>query len=66
LVASRAQVRVEYSSVAAFEPLARRLGIMDNVKAGVPRGAYHGVVTVRLGASKRKVHVALPLAQIKL
>ena len=64
--AGRAPVRVEYPSVSAFETAARRLGIMDNVKAGVPRVAYHGVVTVRMGASKRKVHVALPLAQVSL
>jgi alpha-1,3-mannosyl-glycoprotein beta-1,2-N-acetylglucosaminyltransferase len=57
-------VRVEYLSVARFEPMARRLGIMDNVKAGVPRGAYHGVVTVRI--SGRKVHVSPPLRDVKL
>jgi alpha-1,3-mannosyl-glycoprotein beta-1,2-N-acetylglucosaminyltransferase len=57
---------MEYASVNAFESFARRLGIMDNVKAGVPRGAYHGVITVRLGTNKRKVHVSLPLAQVNL
>ncbi|KAJ8599347.1 hypothetical protein CTAYLR_005357 [Chrysophaeum taylorii] len=42
-------VRIEYVTVedrpgASFPALARRLGIMDNVKAGVPRAAYRGVV----------------------
>lgn len=60
----RQPVRVEYSSVRAFEPVARQLGIMDNVKANVPRVAYHGVVTVRLGRNKRKVHVTLPLSKL--
>ena len=59
-------VRVEYSGQRGFEAAARRLGIMDNIKAGVPRGAYHGVVTVRLGPHKRKVHVAPPLREIQL
>ena len=26
-----------------------RAGVMDNIKAGVPRGAYRGIVTVRRG-----------------
>lgn len=42
-------VRLEYSGLedgpaASFPALARRLGIMDNIKAGVPRAAYRGVV----------------------
>jgi len=49
--------------VARFETVARRLGIMDNVKAGVPRVAYHGVVTVRMHG--RKVHVSPPIRDIK-
>ena len=59
-------VRVEYGAVSQFEHLARRLGIMDNVKANVPRVAYHGVVTVRLGPKKRKVYVTLPLEKTGL
>ena len=59
-------VRVEYGAVSQFENLARRLGIMDNVKANVPRVAYHGVVTVRLGPKKRKVYVTLPLEKTGL
>jgi alpha-1,3-mannosyl-glycoprotein beta-1,2-N-acetylglucosaminyltransferase len=59
-------VRVEYGDVRQFASVARKLGIMDNVKANVPRVAYHGVVTVRLGRNKRKVHVSLPLAKTGL
>jgi alpha-1,3-mannosyl-glycoprotein beta-1,2-N-acetylglucosaminyltransferase len=57
-------VRVDYGAARNFERAAQRLGIMDNVKAGCPRVAYHGVVTVRLGPDKRKVHVSLPLAEV--
>ena len=41
-------LRVEYhgfdTGSDCFERLAKLLGIMDNIKAGVPRTAYHGVV----------------------
>ena len=62
-------VRVEYHGLGAgsgFEGVARTLGIMDNIKAGVPRVAYHGVVTVRLGNTKQLVHVTPPLDQTGL
>lgn len=59
-------LRVEYSSVRTWESTAHRLGIMDNVKAGVPRCAYHGIVTVRLGPKKRLVHVTLPLNNLDI
>lgn len=45
-------VRVEYEGVeqgrGSFVDVARKVGIMDNVKAGVPRGAYHGVVPLSI------------------
>jgi len=41
-------LRIEYDRVddsrSGFPALARALGVMDNVKAGVPRAAYRGVV----------------------
>jgi alpha-1,3-mannosyl-glycoprotein beta-1,2-N-acetylglucosaminyltransferase len=40
--------RVEYRDVRDYESVSKRLGMMDDVKAGVPRGAYLGVVNVRL------------------
>ena len=47
---ARGTVRVEYDgSFAAYAALARRLGAMDNEKAGVPRGAYSGALRARRG-----------------
>ena len=37
-------LKIEYSSLDHFSRVARSLGVMDNVKAGVPRTAYKGVV----------------------
>lgn len=39
----------------SFEDLAHWSGAMDNIKAGVPRTAYHGIVTVWRGDCK--VHI---------
>jgi alpha-1,3-mannosyl-glycoprotein beta-1,2-N-acetylglucosaminyltransferase len=43
------EVRVMYralnTTIDSFEMLARKLGVMDNIKARVPRTAYKGVVT---------------------
>ena len=37
---------------AGFEKLARWAGVMDNIKANVPRTAYKGVVSLWIGSSK--------------
>lgn len=42
-------LRVPYSSRRDFERLAKLLGLMPELKAGVPRTAYRGVVTFRRG-----------------
>ncbi|CAM9116827.1 unnamed protein product, partial [Ectocarpus fasciculatus] len=43
------ELRVEYDSLtdglSSFPVIARRFGIMDNIKAGVPRTAYKGIVS---------------------
>ena len=39
-------VRVLYHTKTAFKKSAKTLGIMDDFKAGVPRMAYRGVVSV--------------------
>ena len=39
-------VRVLYHTKTAFKKSAKALGIMDDFKAGVPRMAYRGVVSV--------------------
>jgi len=58
------RVRVEYDgSFAAYARLARRLGAMDNEKAGVPRGAYRGVVELRRGAAT--VMLSPPLDRVR-
>ena len=38
-------VRVQYESEETFRSLANQLGIMNDIKAGVPRMAYRGVVS---------------------
>ncbi|XP_051991609.1 alpha-1,3-mannosyl-glycoprotein 2-beta-N-acetylglucosaminyltransferase-like isoform X1 [Xyrauchen texanus] len=37
--------RVQYSSRESFKVLARNLGVMDDLKSGVPRAGYRGVVS---------------------
>ncbi|KAL0961787.1 hypothetical protein UPYG_G00331730 [Umbra pygmaea] len=37
--------RVQYSSRDSFKILARNLGVMDDLKSGVPRAGYRGVVS---------------------
>ncbi|KAL1255772.1 hypothetical protein QQF64_013833 [Cirrhinus molitorella] len=37
--------RVQYSSRDSFKVLARNLGVMDDLKSGVPRAGYRGVVS---------------------
>jgi alpha-1,3-mannosyl-glycoprotein beta-1,2-N-acetylglucosaminyltransferase len=44
--------RISYNSHTAFEALAKQLGLMPELKAGVPRTAYRGVVTFRRGACR--------------
>ncbi|XP_075920549.1 alpha-1,3-mannosyl-glycoprotein 2-beta-N-acetylglucosaminyltransferase-like [Petromyzon marinus] len=50
--------RVTYRSADEFKAAARSLGLMDDLKAGVPRGAYRGVVSVMHAG--RRVHLAPP------
>jgi alpha-1,3-mannosyl-glycoprotein beta-1,2-N-acetylglucosaminyltransferase len=38
-----APVRLMYSSHTKLRALCKQLGVMDDLKAGVPRTAYHGV-----------------------
>ena len=49
-------VVVEYGSEREFESLAAQLWIMKDSKAGVPRTAYMGVVSLWVGETK--VHLA--------
>ena len=42
-----ATVLFHYGSVGEYPAIAHRFGYLDDVKAGVPRTAYHGVVTLK-------------------
>ncbi len=57
-----ADVRVTYNGLSDFERIARSLGIMDNIKAGIPRTAYKGVVEFRSGGGI--VFVSPPVKEI--
>ena len=45
--AEKGNVVVPYAGFADFQRLARRLGLMDDEKAGVPRTSYKGIVETR-------------------
>ena len=51
-------VRVTYSSNVDFEMIARRFGLMTDFKAGVPRMAYKGIVS--LARNKKRIFIAPP------
>ncbi|KAJ8366764.1 hypothetical protein AAFF_G00342570 [Aldrovandia affinis] len=50
--------RVQYSSRDSFKVLARNLGVMDDLKSGVPRAGYRGVVSFL--SRGRRVYLAPP------
>ncbi|XP_028820695.1 alpha-1,3-mannosyl-glycoprotein 2-beta-N-acetylglucosaminyltransferase-like isoform X2 [Denticeps clupeoides] len=50
--------RVQYSSRDSFKVLARNLGVMDDLKSGVPRAGYRGVVS--FFSRGRRVYLAPP------
>jgi alpha-1,3-mannosyl-glycoprotein beta-1,2-N-acetylglucosaminyltransferase len=43
-----ADVRVLYRDKAQLLQMCKSLGLMEDLKAGVPRTAYHGVLLVRM------------------
>ncbi|KAL3885503.1 hypothetical protein ACJMK2_025556 [Sinanodonta woodiana] len=53
------EVRITYQTKDEFTNIARRLGIMEDLKAGVPRAAYRGVVSFMFNG--QRVHVAPPV-----
>ena len=67
LARADAAVRVEYHGLDrgadCFERTARALGIMENIKAGVPRTAYHGVVMLRMGGRRVFIAPSYPVDQ---
>ena len=52
----RGNTRVSYGAFAEFQKLCRRLGIMEDLKAGVPRTGYRGVVILPVGGHKVRDH----------
>lgn len=50
--------RLQYSSKESFKMLAKNLGIMDDLKSGVPRGGYRGVVSFM--SRGRRIYLAPP------
>ncbi|XP_058504733.1 alpha-1,3-mannosyl-glycoprotein 2-beta-N-acetylglucosaminyltransferase a [Solea solea] len=50
--------RLQYSSKDSFKILAKNLGIMDDLKSGVPRTGYRGVVSFI--SKGRRIHLAPP------
>lgn len=50
--------RVQYSSRDSFKALARSLGVMDDLKSGVPRAGYRGVVSFM--SRGRRIYLAPP------
>merc|ERR1711916_318534 len=57
--------RVEYTSPQVFVRIAKTLGIMDDFKAGVPRTAYQGIVTLKLDGVTLFVAPARPWSGYK-
>ncbi|KAI4884237.1 hypothetical protein NFI96_011601 [Prochilodus magdalenae] len=51
--------RVEYSSPESFKALSRNLGVMDDLKSGVPRAGYRGVVS--FFSRGRRIYIAPPV-----
>ncbi|XP_067865720.1 alpha-1,3-mannosyl-glycoprotein 2-beta-N-acetylglucosaminyltransferase-like isoform X2 [Heterodontus francisci] len=52
------QVRVQYSSRDTFKAFAKVLGVMDDLKSGVPRAGYRGIVSFMYRG--RRVYLAPP------
>nr|CAG4646273.1 EOG090X06K9 [Macrothrix elegans] len=49
-------VRLQYHTKDAFKNIVRLLGLMDDFKSGVPRTAYHGIVSFFYNG--RRIHLA--------
>ncbi|XP_067830115.1 alpha-1,3-mannosyl-glycoprotein 2-beta-N-acetylglucosaminyltransferase b [Heptranchias perlo] len=52
------RVRLQYSSRDTFKAFAKALGVMDDLKSGVPRAGYRGIVTFMYRG--RRVYLAPP------
>ncbi|XP_008506190.1 alpha-1,3-mannosyl-glycoprotein 2-beta-N-acetylglucosaminyltransferase [Equus przewalskii] len=52
------EVRVQYTGRDSFKAFAKALGVMDDLKSGVPRAGYRGIVSFLFRG--RRVHLAPP------
>ncbi|KAI5099140.1 alpha-1,3-mannosyl-glycoprotein 2-beta-N-acetylglucosaminyltransferase isoform X1, partial [Silurus meridionalis] len=55
--------RLQYSSAQSFKMLAQSFGIMDDLKSGVPRAGYRGVVS--FFSQGKRIYVAPPVGWTK-
>ncbi|VAH85171.1 unnamed protein product [Triticum turgidum subsp. durum] len=53
-------VRIQYNDQGDFERVARRFGVFEEWKDGVPRAAYKGVVVFRYKSSRRRIYLVGP------
>ncbi|EDW09032.1 alpha-1,3-mannosyl-glycoprotein 2-beta-N-acetylglucosaminyltransferase [Drosophila mojavensis] len=56
LIAKEGPVRIQYNNRDQYKRITRMLGLMDDFRSGVPRTAYHGIVSFYY--NKRRVHLA--------
>ena len=57
-------VRVSYNSAKEYVSMCKRLGVMEDLKAGVPRTGYQGVVTLRMGGRRVFLAPSYPLLDV--
>ena len=50
---TRDGLRVMYRDIRDYQRLTRKINMMDDVKADVPRGAYMGIVPIRINNTVR-------------
>ncbi|KAH8372811.1 hypothetical protein KR009_005172 [Drosophila setifemur] len=56
LIRIEGPVRIQYTTREQYKRTTKMLGLMDDFKSGVPRTAYHGIVSFFY--NKRRVHLA--------
>nr|AAF70177.1 UDP-GlcNAc:a-3-D-mannoside b1,2-N-acetylglucosaminyltransferase I [Drosophila melanogaster] len=56
LIRIEGPVRIQYTTREQYKRTTKMLGLMDDFKSGVPRTAYHGIVSFYY--NKRRVHLA--------
>ncbi|KAH8280267.1 hypothetical protein KR018_001318 [Drosophila ironensis] len=56
LIRVEGPVRIQYTTRNQYKRITKMLGLMDDFKSGVPRTAYHGIVSFYY--NKRRVHLA--------